>query len=340
MPTSLLDQGLILRGPFEIAIDITNKCNYRCLHCYNASGENNTEGNELSDSEFLDLVDDICPMKPNNVCFCGGEPTLRLDLLCESAKRLRQSGIKSVSMVTNGSYIDDRVAHELYHSGISRVQVSLDGNEQSCSILRCNEKAYKNAKNALISFGKYNFDDINVAFCPTSFNIDELEDVCKTCIDAKVHTLRVQPLMHIGRATKNVDTIMPTGIQYINLIKKINQLNLTYFNRILITWGDPLDHIFRYRSLYHELSTYVTIKADGSIAPSPYLPISVGNVRKHRLSEYWRKGLPRVWGIDIVQQISNEILSIYDMAYTDSSSPKPWYDQDISIDIIDDEVLQ
>ena len=115
MPTSLLDQGLILRGPFEIAIDITNKCNYRCLQCYNARGENNTEGNELSDSEFLDLVDDICPMKPNNVCFCGGEPTLRLNLLCESAKRLRQSGIKSVSMVTNGSYIDDRVAHELYH---------------------------------------------------------------------------------------------------------------------------------------------------------------------------------------------------------------------------------
>ena len=27
-------------GPYQLALDITNKCNLRCLHCYNASGEN------------------------------------------------------------------------------------------------------------------------------------------------------------------------------------------------------------------------------------------------------------------------------------------------------------
>ena len=24
-------------GPLHLALDITNKCNYRCLHCYNAA---------------------------------------------------------------------------------------------------------------------------------------------------------------------------------------------------------------------------------------------------------------------------------------------------------------
>ena len=38
-------------GPYQIALDITNRCNYRCLHCYNASGENSVCGDELSDDE-------------------------------------------------------------------------------------------------------------------------------------------------------------------------------------------------------------------------------------------------------------------------------------------------
>ena len=43
-------------GPLHLALDITNKCNYRCLHCYNASGENCVVNNELAavaDGEFI-----------------------------------------------------------------------------------------------------------------------------------------------------------------------------------------------------------------------------------------------------------------------------------------------
>lgn len=43
-------------GPLHLALDITNKCNYRCLHCYNASGENCVVDNELTDEEVLELI--------------------------------------------------------------------------------------------------------------------------------------------------------------------------------------------------------------------------------------------------------------------------------------------
>ena len=32
------DKSDILSGPLHIAIDITNKCNAKCLHCFNRSG--------------------------------------------------------------------------------------------------------------------------------------------------------------------------------------------------------------------------------------------------------------------------------------------------------------
>lgn len=43
----------------SVAIDITNKCNFRCLHCYNYSGEHNRES-EMSDQEILNIINEIC----------------------------------------------------------------------------------------------------------------------------------------------------------------------------------------------------------------------------------------------------------------------------------------
>lgn len=43
----------ILRAPHQVSFDITNKCNLRCLHCFNSSGENDVVKNELSDEEVL-----------------------------------------------------------------------------------------------------------------------------------------------------------------------------------------------------------------------------------------------------------------------------------------------
>lgn len=62
----LMEQAKLLRGPYQIAMDITNKCNYRCLHCYNASGENFIANDELDD-EFLDCIRDIAEIKPYKV---------------------------------------------------------------------------------------------------------------------------------------------------------------------------------------------------------------------------------------------------------------------------------
>ena len=52
-------------GPLHLALDITNKCNYRCLHCYNASGENCVVNNELTDEEVLELINQISKIKPH-----------------------------------------------------------------------------------------------------------------------------------------------------------------------------------------------------------------------------------------------------------------------------------
>jgi len=53
--------GSIMKGPLQVCIDITNRCNLRCLHCFNRSGENvgGRFEQELTETELLRLADDI-----------------------------------------------------------------------------------------------------------------------------------------------------------------------------------------------------------------------------------------------------------------------------------------
>ncbi|MEW6482827.1 MAG: 4Fe-4S cluster-binding domain-containing protein [bacterium] len=66
--------GRILRGPHQFAFDLTNRCNFRCLHCFNLSGKNWIVKDELNDDEVLEFIRDVADLKPFNLCFCGGEP--------------------------------------------------------------------------------------------------------------------------------------------------------------------------------------------------------------------------------------------------------------------------
>ncbi|KAA5806610.1 hypothetical protein [Thermoanaerobacterium thermosaccharolyticum] len=50
-----IDNIEIIKGPHQLSFDITNKCNFRCLHCYNSSGENIVVDNELTDEEVINL---------------------------------------------------------------------------------------------------------------------------------------------------------------------------------------------------------------------------------------------------------------------------------------------
>ncbi len=330
----------ILRGPYQMSFDITNKCNFRCLHCFNRSGENFVIEKELSDDEVLSFAEDISQLKLFNFCFCGGEPLLRFELMCKVSEILSKEGT-TISFVSNGYLLNEEKAKKLLDSGITRGQISLDGsNEYSYEKLRRKDGSFNKAIEAIKALKEVGFKDISVAFCPTSWNIKELEDAFILCKNLGVKTFRVQPLMILGRAKENIEKILPSPLQYRELVKKIELLKRTYLKEnMIIEWGDPVDHLIRFSNIIKNCTTFASIRADGSIEVSPYLPIVVGNIRKHKFSEYWNKGLPKIWSLPIVKDMANKILSIYDMGKDFSDIPKVWFEKDIEIDIIDDNIF-
>ncbi|NMA50942.1 MAG: radical SAM protein [Mollicutes bacterium] len=67
-----------ISAPLKISMNLTKKCNLRCLQCFSNSGV--CSKNELTTEEIYKLFDD---MKDNGtffICLGGGEPFTRLDL--------------------------------------------------------------------------------------------------------------------------------------------------------------------------------------------------------------------------------------------------------------------
>ncbi|MBE0461723.1 MAG: 4Fe-4S cluster-binding domain-containing protein [Candidatus Aminicenantes bacterium] len=60
----------VLKGPLQIVFNITNRCNLRCLHCFNRSEEKLKE-KELTEKEVLELIEEISDIKPFNLKWSG-----------------------------------------------------------------------------------------------------------------------------------------------------------------------------------------------------------------------------------------------------------------------------
>lgn len=332
--TITLKHSHLIRGPGQISFDITNQCNYRCLHCYNRSGENLLIHDELSDDEIIRFVNDIATIKPYGFCFCGGEPLLRKKILLQAAHILASHGI-TVSLVTNGSLLTQQVVQDLIKAGVVGVQISLDGaTAQTHERLRCHKHAFAYSIHALQLLKKSGgFTNIGVAFSPTSFNWNEVKATYELSKKFGATTFRIQPLIPQGRTQQQTEDFIPNPLHYRSIVRTIHTINQN--GGIPIEWGDPVDHLIRFRTFCKHCVNFSHIKANGDIAISPYLPIIVGNIRNHSFSDYWNAGLVRIWEHSHVKHLSGRILSIRDFGKKDQKTPTPWFEHDIIFDIIE-----
>src|SRR5512135_1973792 len=109
-----------LKSPLTINWAVTNRCNFKCQHCYSRTDPSE----ELDTRTLFACIDKIVKEKVLSINFGGGEPLLRKDLL-EIAAYAHQKGLR-VSMNSNGYLLDAERAASLKAAGFSKVGISLD----------------------------------------------------------------------------------------------------------------------------------------------------------------------------------------------------------------------
>ncbi len=112
-----------------LRLSITDRCNLRCTYCMPAEGVPMRGHDEiLSYEELAGFARVAADLGISKVRITGGEPLVRLGCADFIGMLSRASGIRDISLTTNGVLLP-ALAAELRAAGLTRVNISLDSLE-------------------------------------------------------------------------------------------------------------------------------------------------------------------------------------------------------------------
>ena len=96
-----------LRIPLSGTLDLTHRCNLRCVHCYVGDSHHVERSAEMDTGKIFSLLDEICEAGCLYLLITGGDPLLRGDF--PAIYRYARSKGLLITVFTNGTLISDEV---------------------------------------------------------------------------------------------------------------------------------------------------------------------------------------------------------------------------------------
>lgn len=123
----LKEYGKYMAAPHRMDLMISSmmkgnmwNCNQKCMHCY-ASSQENAIVEELTTSQWKEIIDKLKEANIPQLTFTGGEPTLRDDLV----ELVNYSSYFVTRLNTNGVKLTSSLCKDLYEASLDSVQVTL-----------------------------------------------------------------------------------------------------------------------------------------------------------------------------------------------------------------------
>ncbi len=259
-----------------ITVYITNNCNLKCKHCCYPSEKNHKD---LSIEKIRETIQ-FC--EKNNIrdfYVTGGEPLLRkdfLEIMSYAAKR-----IKKPSFSTNGWLVKKKLVKKLKEIGIRRVNISIDGFEETHDMLRGRKGSFKRAVRAVEMFSEEGFVT-HVQCTISNLNKDEVVELAEFITAKGAKVFKAVPVTPIGRASIEM-MIKPK--EYAEILRRLTTLieKGVRVRRVfgLIPEKIPGTKIYECGALRH----CVDIAANGDVYPCSFLPLKIGNIYEQPLEQ-------------------------------------------------------
>ena len=112
-------RALTLGVPLSVHLDVTYRCNERCVHCY----LDHDDHGEMTTAEIKDVLSQMSEAGVFLLTISGGEIMLRRDLfeILEFARGL----LFNVKLKTNGVMIREHEAEKIRELGVEQIQISV-----------------------------------------------------------------------------------------------------------------------------------------------------------------------------------------------------------------------
>ena len=184
--------------PLEIAnvtVNVTNRCNLRCTHCYNDPG-----GDELDAAVIAKALRAARPALSAgaSLILLGGEPLLAVDRLVAIVEGARSTFPAPPMLSSNGTLIDRELATRLADLDVD-IQISLDGPDAATNDPVRGEGSFDRAVRGvrhLVDQGV----PVTLSMVYDRTNYTRLEAYADLAIELGASEVRYIPMRRIGRA--------------------------------------------------------------------------------------------------------------------------------------------
>lgn len=271
------------RNLFEVAWEITDECNFNCIHCYNPKHRQ-----DLESAFVYAVLDEFKALGVRQIKYGGGEPLLRKDFLDILERTIDLGFVTNFS--TNGYIVNPEVVSRLKDMGLEKVQVSLDGNEKIHNYVRNNPNAYGKAIDAVKLFVGAGLK-VSVATTLLKSNLNCLEDIFDACTASGVNRWRVMKYIPVNRKD-----LMPSPQEYHASQLKLEELEKKSKGLDVFIMKE-FDAVRRpkFRDAHDAICsggrTMLSVKANGDVSPCSYFPFYIaGNLRYESVEKIWKSG--------------------------------------------------
>jgi radical SAM protein with 4Fe4S-binding SPASM domain len=274
-------KALALGIPLSVQLDLTYRCNERCVHCYLVHDDRG----EMATGEIVSLLDQLAEAGTFFLVLSGGEIFLREDLFAIIA---HARGLKfSVKLKTNAVMMDEAAAARVASLGVESVQVSVYSHRADVhdAITRLPGSFGRTMEGArLLKASGVRVGFTNVLMTHNATDYTGVQALARE-LGADYHVdPTITPMMDGDRAVLGLN-IGPTALAAVLHDPAVAERNGEFC--------EPPDGAQEERDALETLPcsaghTLCYISPFGDVFPCVQFPLSSGNVRTARFLDIWR----------------------------------------------------
>ncbi|MHB8840904.1 MAG: radical SAM protein [Candidatus Aquicultor sp.] len=291
--------------PKWVALEITRRCNLKCVHCRSSSEKDIIGHPDYSTEEALRIIDDIASYAKPVVVLSGGEPLMRDDVF-EIARYGTEKGLR-LSLATNGTLVTEDVCRRIKESGIRIVALSLDGPTAEVHDDFRNQKgAFEGVVNATRLFREHGIEFIiNSSF--TRRNQEQIPNVYRLAKELGATAWYMFMVIPTGRGEELMGELIPKEdyeeiLDWHFQMEKAEDSLLVrpacapHYYRVVLQKAKEEGVKFKRRSFKFSTGgskgcvigqVISVIDVDGNVLPCSYFPKAAGNLKERTFKDIW-----------------------------------------------------
>lgn len=273
--------------PNHLYIELTDKCNLSCRHCY-INAVNHGE-NHLPVDSIIRIINEFATMG-DSVTFSGGEPFL-YDHLPSLVKVTTTKKLKT-TIVTNALLLTDQMIQACKSSDIT-LAISIDGwREETHDRLR-GKGTFEMVQKKLKKIENMNYQNKTiVCFVPTKENYLEFPSLVSSMMSRHFANFYVSPLENRGRGLNNASALSLDIGEKGKFLSILANMILQYENTANIDTGHLKFFfqrlIYNFQTDFDPIEGTIRISPDGNIFLTAYVDnddFLMGNISKDSIHE-------------------------------------------------------